>query len=1232
MASICTDTNAINRSGSSQLQRVMNALLPANARVDERDYADLILFAKRYAAYLTYYNETNDADGNWQALMSMDISVTLAGIAKTDVTGYSDYLKIIYSNIQAATTDAERKKHFKTIFDFNFSVATELDNYYKEIPDDFEFREYFSSTIQAKLQDPLQRLVGYYNNFVTAGYIDDTATFVAADAPLKMVLSQNFSTGNLSWVWTSPTPVDAIELSVPDAVDISNSIYHIITHNLFNALPDIFFKTLSNLVTQSASFLEQTLTNFPTHTPHYALYITFLHLFKKAKEQLNLFAGRHLDFYYKDILQLKTKPSIPDSVHLILENQKGIDQHQIKQGTLFKGGKDADGIEISYAADEETVINRAVVKSLQAVFVQPNTVAGKSFETVYASPIANSEDGQGAKILSAGNDWFPFGNPVKAKEASLGFLVASHYFYCKEGSRSFTVTFNFGKAFSLTNAQIESAFTIQLTGKKEWYDVAVYKAVVNSTAKTIAFQLTLEGNAPAIVGYTEKVHASNYSTELPVMRFLLKNEKAVFNPYKILKALSLNSISIDVFVTGVKDLVVQNDEGALDPAKPFTPFGTKPKVGSSFIVGSKEIFQKKLTQLSLVIDWDDVPDSLADQLDEALHEYERTLNYINVKQKFHTVKTSVLSKGEWQAVDVQKGMFIEDNLYNEIFDWTRPQYKYAGKLAANDLEHAVISVTTSSIQPTEKSYDKNEAYSNTSVDGFVKLDLNGPDFGHSAYPAALRNAAQSVKVAVTGLNTENMTMTVSPTSTLPAEPYTPKVKSFSVTYKASTQINLQSAASAFFEGKEGGFYHLSPFGYARIHKSLQPNPTILSLYENEGELYVSFENLAPLTTLKVLFQIADGTSNPLKAANTVEWYFLSDNNWIKFDKAEVTDATNNFTQSGIVTFILPDNIAAGNTLFDSSLSFIKAAVKNDIDAVCNLISVQAQAIRVTLKTDAGKNIYFKKTLPPNTISKLLVADAAIKKISQPFQSFSGRVPEAASQFYTRVSERLRHKQRAITAWDYEKIVLEQFPAVYKAKCINHTGLIPTNTPNVTRYSETAPGYVTVVTIPDLRTHTYKNILKPYTSMGLLSNIKTYLLKLTSPFVKLHVINPNFEEVQFEFDVKVYPEYDESFYVKQLSLDIEKFLCPWAYEESADIEFGGKISKSVILNFIEERYYVDYVICFKMHHFIARGTTDHKEFYDVEEAKTTTGISILVSYFDEVTNIRHLINAGVPCPC
>ena len=1224
MATICTDTKATNRSGSSQVGRVLKALLPSYAKIDERDAADLILFAKRYAAYLNYFNESNTPEGDWQALMSMDISVTLASLAKTDVKSYDDFLKIIYNNIQAASSETDRKKYFKTIFDFFFSVTKEIDEYYKDIPDDFEFKEYFSSTIQARLQDPFNRLTGYYKDFIMAGYIDATANFVPADAPLSITLSQNFSTTDLSWVWAASP--EKIELSLPDPANVSNSIYHIITHNLFNAQLETYFKTLSNLIIQSRSFLDKTLTDFPSHSPHYGLYLTFIQLFKKAQEHLNTFTDRHLNFYYKDVLRLTRKGAQPDSVHLQVELQKGIEHHHLQAGTVFKGGKDVDGKEINYTLNEDAVINRASVKSLQSVYIEKNKKNSKDFKTVYASSVANSEDGQGGKLLSTSGEWFAFGDPEKIKEATLGFAVASHYLYLNEATRTILVVLHFTDDVVLSDAHLAEAFTIQLTGKKGWYDVLSYTPKVGG--KNISFTIPLEGDAPPIVGYSEKIHKDIYKTDLPIIRFYLKNVRNKFNPYAALTSSRLRSITLETKVEGLKDVLLQNDEGSLDPSKPFTPFGTQPRVGSSFIIGSNELLQKKLKFLQLVIDWDKVPDTLASQLDEALHEYERTLNYIDMKRKFHTVKVSALEKGQWKLVDLKRGMFIEDTLYQNIYDWTRPVQKYASKLSASDLEHSVINISATSLKPIENTYEKNQPYATSSVNGFIKLDLNYPDFGHAAYPEALRQAAMDVSVTVADAGTAKMKITVNPAHT-PKEPYTPLIKSFSINYTAYTQIDLENNRDEDFEGNEGYFFQLSPFGYGRVNSIISTGTTtVLPSYENEGELYIGLDQVIPSSTLKILFQLAEGTSNPLKDMQPVKWHYLSDNNWLPFEKTDVLDATNNFTQSGIVTLLLPDTINAGNSFFDASLYWIKATVQENADAVCKPIDILAQVIKVSLQEDKSKNIYFKKLLPPKTISKLLIADAAVKKIVQPYESFGGRLLEKSEQFYTRVSERLRHKQRAITAWDYEKIVLEEFPAVYKAKCINHTGMIKTNVPGELRYTETLPGHVTIVTIPDLRNRIFKSPLRPYTSIGLLTNIKNYLSKLYSPFVKLHVVNPKFEEVQFEFNVAITPPLDEAFYVKQLSLDIEKFLCPWAYASDRDIEFGGKISKSVVLNFIEEQYYVDHVACFKMHHIIEREGEKH---YDVEEAQTTSGISILVSYYDEKTGMRHLINEK-PCGC
>jgi hypothetical protein len=60
--------------------------------------------------------------------------------------------------------------------------------------------------------------------------------------------------------------------------------------------------------------------------------------------------------------------------------------------------------------------------------------------------------------------------------------------------------------------------------------------------------------------------------------------------------------------------------------------------------------------------------------------------------------------------------------------------------------------------------------------------------------------------------------------------------------------------------------------------------------------------------------------------------------------------------------------------------------------------------------------------------------------------------------------------------------------------------------------------------------------------------------------------------------------------------------------------------------------VDFVTCFKMHHYIERDEFGVKVELDVEVAEGSTARSILVSYYDEDTNTRHLISSPADCTC
>lgn len=258
-----------------------------------------------------------------------------------------------------------------------------------------------------------------------------------------------------------------------------------------------------------------------------------------------------------------------------------------------------------------------------------------------------------------------------------------------------------------------------------------------------------------------------------------------------------------------------------------------------------------------------------------------------------------------------------------------------------------------------------------------------------------------------------------------------------------------------------------------------------------------------------------------------------------------------------------------------------------------LVNVVAQAVEAQFQDNANDQSHFDTALPAGSIAKLTVAVAQVGKVEQPFASFDGKHREIGKEFYTRVSERLRHKARAITPWDYEHLVLDRFPSIYKVKCITHTDpncLCRQPIPSLSSSGENkviccgpqiAPGHVLIVPIANLKNRNAANPLQPKTSRRTLLEIEDYLGKRTSPFVKVHAKNPVYEQVLVFFRVQFIVGADKGSYLRQLNDEIVHYLTPWAFDENAEVSFAQKIYASAVINFIEERPYVDFITDFLM---------------------------------------------------
>jgi hypothetical protein len=51
---------------------------------------------------------------------------------------------------------------------------------------------------------------------------------------------------------------------------------------------------------------------------------------------------------------------------------------------------------------------------------------------------------------------------------------------------------------------------------------------------------------------------------------------------------------------------------------------------------------------------------------------------------------------------------------------------------------------------------------------------------------------------------------------------------------------------------------------------------------------MGLNNTEPEEVVKILFQVADGSSNPLRDVAELKWYYLATgNNWIEFKKQDI---------------------------------------------------------------------------------------------------------------------------------------------------------------------------------------------------------------------------------------------------------------------------------------------------------------------------------------------------------
>lgn len=917
-----------------------------------------------------------------------------------------------------------------------------------------------------------------------------------------------------------------------------------------------------------------------------ALLQAFAAMYQLPRALQNRVAERHLDFHQRRVLGLEPHAATPDRAHVLLTLKKGVTSMVITPTDVFTAGKDDSGVELRYVPTTTTVINNARVDSLRSIHVDPGT--GR----IRHAPIANSLDGLGTPMDQPEPSWPGFGTNTLPL-AEIGFAIGSPLLRLAASTRTITLQLTLQGANVLSNRDLSGMFVAALTGEQGWISVMPTFSFAHGT---LTITIELAANVGAIIDYDAAIHDFRYVSATPLLRLLCSHDATL--GYRELAAITVSTAKLEVEVEGLIPTTLDNDYGKLKPNKPFVAFGPEPRKGARLAIGCPEALNKPLRRLELHWSWKDAPEKFTDYADQP-----------NELSNHHfTAHVSFEDGGGWTYAQSGKALFDGSDprkphalSLQPVFvplamrrhvgsreEFVLPALNRAGNIWAQD----------------EASRKGNAAPSiNTRAPGSVRSDAITLELEQSFMHAEYRKQQLSIALGILK----------PPPNPLPDAPYTPTVQSLTLSYHATSGlVSFSNNTEKSFAHPNLQFFHHDCFGQRREHSYLrnklghvqQKSVPLLPEHGDAGELLIGMADMHPGDGVTLLFQVAEGSTNPLRPRADVDWSVLIDNYWYPLrDNAYAFDSTNRLVASGIVKLITPTQTTTTSTLLPTNRVWLRASV-NDVEAVCRLRSVDANAVELRFEDHGNSPTHLTSALPAKKIKKLVSPRAELKKVVQPYASFGGAAPEQDSSFRTRVAERLRHRQRAISSWDYERIVLEAFPQLYRVKCIPHAKL----NPNTGLAHYLAPGHVTLVVIPNLRNKNAVEPLQPRVEADTITRIADFVRVHAGMGQTVWVRNPEFDQVQLTFEVRFRPGYDFNHYKLELEQALIRSLSPWAFEPEQPLYFGAGIHRSQVLHFVERLEYVDYVRKFEM-----LVWTGAKSSGDVREAWPSSPAAVLVSY-------------------
>jgi hypothetical protein len=1213
--------------GISQADRFPLSLDPGFFKIEDRETSDFLQYFFFLSKKFNYYNLDNRVDGDWEDFFLSDINVVVRLISRFDINAFIRKYDLVKSRLVKESSDEGLVRDLRELFQFIYSFALFQ----------VKFHEKFSIIPKSELGiAEFRRITQEYDRYDEELRALNT-WLVFAKKHFGEELHVNFDDRESAFVsalGSSDSEIDFFNLVENKKDKIISGLKNF--DSLFSKLRTKYYR----LQEAAEIFLHKRNTEGIVYSPHIGLMITFLDLYAFLKKDINSITQKHLDYYFKDILRLEYKKANPDRVYLQVMISPNAQKLIIDQGEPLLLNKPDITENNLFLTDQDAVITKAAIKELLSIYVSETVkLTSRTDETsnvleqqlfTAVNPVYSATDfiGNNPMIKAwplMGEDQEDISTDLMTMQPSdIGLLIASSLLYARDGKRSFHLKLYLSEksfrvfrqyAFDyaavseshpriIMHSMLKEAFFLSITGEEDWIAINRYNIncdIDDDASHCIDIYFELAASDPGTAVYDRTIHGGEYETEFPMIQLKLNNN-SFYNPYTFFKGIVLERVAIRLSVQDSKQVKLRNNIGEISTINPFQLFGPQPAIGSYLDIKNTNIFNRYTRDFSVRFHWFDLPKEKGG-FESYYASYPNRITNDSFK-----VSISGLNEGRYYPDLPEQQVFP---LFQKKSEAGEKSY-LSGMTEMNGIDFLKIRFDNSLALTQEEDSEANFK------EGAVKFELVSPPdgFGNrlftSLFPeAVMQNAKRFGKKKA-----------------LPNQPYIPVLKAITVDYMLE---HSESLSGNMRDSKtDNGIYiwHKYPFGYKKVYPGKNTAAfKLIPEFPHQSNLLIGLESVIPGEMISFLFQFEESNFDHFNyVPGDIEWSILQDNEWIRIPKADILiDETANLIKTGMITMRLPDLPGRKNTILNPSLYWLKASCNNRGNVRSKTLAVLSQVLSATrLLTNEQNLTEASLFLSAGTLTQLKNRNAHVLNLFQPFASFNGKIPETEKQFYIRVSEQLRHKNRAITATDIAQLVLENFPEILKVKCFE----TEVNGQNI------LPG-VDLMVVVILNQQNKQNNIQEYPKVDLskLFTIKEYLTGLLSPFTTVEVVNPVYERIKIVCSVVFGSEKKLSvsnpsgakesngILLQKLNKDIKQWISPWLYNPGIHINTEGKIYLSEILNFIKKCPYVSYVTGFSVLHFYQIYNVKTGEFYDrvldsavdkVEYLKASLPHALLVS--------------------